>query len=174
MPSLQLCLTLCNPVNCSHPGSSVHGILEWVAIHSSRESSQPRDPTCVACLLHWQAGSLPLVPPGKIFEISQSVQSLSWVTQLCLTLCNPMDCSTPALPVHYQLPEPTQTQVHWVGDAFQPFHPLSSCHLLLLPSTFASIRVFSNESVLCIRWPKYWSFNFKYQSFQWLFRTDFL
>jgi len=65
------------------------------------------------------------------------------------TLCHPMDCSTPGLPVHHQLPEFTQTHVHWVGDAIQPSHPLSS--LLLLPSIFPSIRAFSNESVLRIR-----------------------
>ena len=69
-----------------------------------------------------------------------------------------MDCSMPGLPVHHQLPEFTQTHVHWVSDAIQPYHPLSS--LLLLPSIFHSNRVFSNESVLCIRWPKYWSFSF--------------
>ena len=69
-----------------------------------------------------------------------------------------MDCSTPGLPVHHQLPEFTQTHVHWVRDAIQPSHPLSS--LLLLPSIFPSIRVFSNHSPLCIRWPKYWRFSF--------------
>ena len=68
-----------------------------------------------------------------------------------------MDCSTPGLPVHHQLPELTQTHVHIVGDAIQPSHPLSSP--LLLPSIFPSIRVFSNESVLPIMWPKYWSFS---------------
>ena len=62
------------------------------------------------------------------------------------------------LPGHHQLPELTQTHVHWVGDVIQPSHPLSS--LLLPPSIFPSIRVFSNESVLHIRWPKYWSFSF--------------
>ena len=55
----------------------------------------------------------------------QSVQ-FSSVAQSCLTLCNPMNCSTPGLPVHHQLPEPTQTHVHWVSDAIQPSHPLSS------------------------------------------------
>ena len=55
-------------------------------------------------------------------------------TQLCLTLCDPMNCSTPGLLVHHQLPESTQTHVHWVGDAIQPSHPLSS--LLLLPQSF--------------------------------------
>ena len=80
----------------------------------------------------------------------------SSVTQSCLTLCNPMNCSTPGLPVHHQLPECTQTYVHWVGDAIQPSHPHP---LLLLPTIFPSIRVFSNESVLCISWTKYWSFS---------------
>ena len=63
-------LTLCDPTGCSLPGSSVHGILQarilkWVALPSSRESSQPRNRTRVSCLLHWQVGPLPLVPPGK-------------------------------------------------------------------------------------------------------------
>ena len=69
-----------------------------------------------------------------------------------------MDCSTPGFPVlHYHL-ELLQTHVHWVGDAIQPSHPLSS--LLLLPSIFSSIRVFSNELVFHIRLLKYWSFSF--------------
>ena len=69
-----------------------------------------------------------------------------------------MTCSTPNLPVHHQLLEFTQTYVHWVGDAIQPSHPLSSPSPPL-PSIFPSIRVFSNESALHIRWPKYWSFS---------------
>ena len=69
-----------------------------------------------------------------------------------------MDCSTPDFLVHHQLLEAAQTHVHRVSDAIQPSHPL--CPLLFLPSIFPSIRVFSNESVLRIRWPKYWSFNF--------------
>ena len=68
-----------------------------------------------------------------------------------------MDCSTPGLPVHHQLPELAQTHVHRVGDAIQPSHPL--CPLLLLPSIFPSIRVFSSELVIRIKWPKYWSFS---------------
>ena len=86
-----------------------------------------------------------------------SVQ-FSSVTQSCLTLCDPMNRSTPGLPVHHQPLEFSQTHVHWVGDAIQPSHPL--CPLLLLPSIFPSIRVFSNESTLRMRWPKYWSFSF--------------
>ena len=82
----------------------------------------------------------------------------SSVTQSCPTLCNPINHSTPGLPVHHQLPEFTQTHVHWVGDAVQPSHPLLSP--LLLPPIPPSIRVFSNESTLRMRWPKYWSFSF--------------
>ena len=111
------------------------------------------------------------------------------------TLCNPMDCSMPGLPVQHQLLEFIQIHVHWVRDAIQPSHPLLSpvayqalvssiislnllrfmsiesvmlpnhfilCHpFLLLPSVFPSIRVFSNESILCITWPKYQSFSFR-------------
>ena len=74
------------------------------------------------------------------------------------TLCNPIDCSTPGFPVHHQLPEITQTHVHWV--MMPSNHLILCCPLLLPPSIFASVRVFSNESALCIRWPKYWSFSF--------------
>ena len=88
------------------------------------------------------------------FELSPQFAS---VTQLCPTLCNPMDCSSPGFPVHHLLPELAQTCVHQVGDSMQPSQPLLS------PSPpafiFPSIRVFSNESVLSIRWPKYWSFS---------------
>ena len=69
-----------------------------------------------------------------------------------------MDCGTSGFPFHHQLLEFTQTHVHWVGDAIQPSHPHRP--LLLLPSIFPSIRVFSNDSVLPIRWLKYWSFSF--------------
>ena len=82
----------------------------------------------------------------------------SSVTQSCLTLCDPMNCSTPGLPIQYQLPEPTQTHVQ---ESVMPSNHLIVCRpLLLLPSIFPSIRVFSNESALCNRWPKYWSFSF--------------
>ena len=85
-----------------------------------------------------------------------SVQ-FSSVAQSCLTLCDPMNRSTPGLPVHHQLLEVTQTHVHQVGDADH----LKLCRpLLLLPPILPSIRVFSNESTLRIRWSKYWSFSF--------------
>ena len=114
-------------MDCSLPGSSIHGVfqargLEWGAIAFS------------------------------------SLYQIRSVSQSCLTLCNPMNRSTPGLPVHHQLPEFTQTHVHRVGDAIQPSHP--RCPLLLLPETAPSIGVFSNESTLHMRWPKYCSFSF--------------
>ncbi|CAI9173099.1 unnamed protein product [Rangifer tarandus platyrhynchus] len=88
---------------------------------------------------------------------SSSVQ-FSPVAQSCLTLCNPMDCSMPGFPVHHQLPELTQIMS---TESVMPSNHLILCRpLLLLPSIFPSIRVFSNESALRITWPKYWSFSF--------------
>ena len=83
---------------------------------------------------------------------------LSSVAQSCPTLCYPMDCSTPGFSVHHQLPELAQTHVHWGGDAIQPSYPLSTPS----PPAFnlSQNQVFSNESVLRIRWPKYWNFSF--------------
>jgi len=91
--------------------------------------------------------------PYMYFSQFSSVQSLSHIQ-----LCNPMNHSTPGLPVHHQLLEFTQTHIHQVGD---PSSHLILCHpLLLLPPIPPSIRVFSNESTLRMRWPKYWSFSF--------------
>ena len=82
----------------------------------------------------------------------------SSVAQLCPTLCNPMDCSKPGLPVHHQLPELLKLMSI---ELVMPSNHLILCHpLLLMPSIFTSIRIFPNESVLHIRWPKYWSFSF--------------
>ena len=84
----------------------------------------------------------------------------------------PMNHSTPGLPVHHQFPEFSKTHIIWVGDVIN--HLVLCNPLLLLPSILPRIRVFSYESVLHIRWPKYWRFSFSHQSFQWIFRTDFL
>ena len=81
------------------------------------------------------------------------VQSL-----ICVQLFALIEYSLPGFPGLHYLLEFAQTHVHWVGDAIQSSYPLSP--LLLLPSIFPSIRVFSNESVRCVRWPKYWSFSF--------------
>ena len=82
----------------------------------------------------------------------------SSVSQLCPTLCDPMDCSIPGFPVHHQYLELAQIQVNRIGDASN--HLILFCPLILLCSFFLSIGVFSKESVLHIRWPKYWSFYF--------------
>ena len=82
------------------------------------------------------------------------------VTKLCRTVCDPMDCSMPGLPVHHQLPELVQTKLIFI-ESMMPFNHLVLCHpLLLTPSIFPRIRVFSNESAPCIGWPKCWSFSF--------------
>ena len=94
----------------------------------------------------------------KASALSFSSVQFSPTAQSCPTLCDPVNRSTPGLPVHHQLLEFTQTHVHRVSDAIQPSHSLSP--LLLLPPIPPSIRVFSNESTLRIRWPKYWSFSF--------------
>ena len=92
-----------------------------------------------------------------LFRLSYWLVQFSSVTQSCPTLCDPMDCSMPGFPLHHQLLELTQTQVHPVGDAIQPSHPLLTSSLPAF--IFPSIRVFSSESVLHVRWPKYWSFS---------------
>ena len=96
--------------------------------------------------------SMPFKFHWPLYQFS-SVQLLSRVQ-----LCDPLNRSTPGFPVHHQLLELTQTHVQWVSDAIQPSHPLSSPSPP--PFIFPSIRVFSSESVLHIRWPKYWSFSF--------------
>ena len=103
--------------------------------------------------------------------IIEQVQ-FSSVAQSCPTFCNPMDCSTPGLPVHHQLPEFTQTHVHWVNDAIQPFHPLLS------PSPPA-LNLSQHQGLF--KWvssshqvAKVLEFQLQHQSFQWIFRIDFL
>ena len=139
----QSCPTLPDPTDCSLPGSSIHGIFQ-------------------AGVLEWVAIA---------FSRFSSVQ-FSSVTQSCPTLCDPMNCSTPGLPVHHQLPESTQTHVHWVGDAIQPSHPLSS------PSPPA-LNLSQHQGLF--KWVsslhqvgKVLEFQLQHQSFQWIFRIDFL
>ena len=97
-------------------------------------------------------------------EDFSSVQFSSVQLLSCVQLCDPVDCSTSGFPVLHHLPELAQIHVHWVGDAVQPSHPLSSRPFLLL-QCFPASRVFSNESVLWVRWPKHWSFNFSIRPF---------
>ena len=120
----------------------------------------------------WRGGGLLRHPlQGTHVEKIHCLSSVQFspVTQSCLTLL-PHGLQHARPPVHLQLPEFTQTHVHRVIDAIQPSHPLQSPSPLFQPSIFSSIRIFSNESVLCIRWPM---FQLQHQSFQWIFTTDF-
>ena len=146
--SLQLC-------DCNPPGSSVHGILQtkildWIVMPSSRGSSGHRDQTLgqaphipagrffststawEACVFtvegvkYYRFLYTVLKVRGYLSKILFSSVQFNSVTQSCLTLCDPMNHSSPGLPVHHQLPEFTQTHAHRVGDAIQPSHPLPS------------------------------------------------
>ena len=164
--------TLCDRIDCTVHAILQTRILQWVAVPFSRRSSQPRDWNQTSCVTgrfftSWTTREDTWLK-GKEFKHERilvcfpSTNFYTWiqfssVAQSCLTLRDPMNRSTPGLPVHHQLPEFTQTHVHWVSYAIQH---LILCHPLLPPSIFPSIRVFSNESALRVRWPKYWSFSF--------------
>ena len=132
-----LCLTLCDPMDCSLLGSSVRGLPRqeyWgrLPFLSPGNLPDPRtEPT-----LHALAGRFFTAEPPR-----DTSMVLFYSVQSCPTLCDPMDCSMPGLPVHRQLLEFTQTHV--------------LCHPLLPPSIFPNIRVFSNKSALHVRWRKY-------------------
>ena len=154
----------------SLPGSSVHGIfqvriLEWIAIPFSGDLPHPG-------LEH---ASLALAGFLTIWEALKCIVLIllfSSVTQLCPTLCNPMNRSTPGLPVHHQLLEFTQTHVHWVGDAIQPSHPLSSPSLPA-PNPYQHQGLFQRVNSLH-EVAKVLEFQLQHQSFQWTPRTDLL
>ena len=118
-------------------------------------------------------GSLWLTQSWKWVWVNwQSLFQFNSVAQLCPTLCDPMNCSTPGLPVHYQLLESTQTRVHWVTDAIQPSHPLSS------PSPLA-LNLSQHQGLF--KWissshevAKVLEIQLQHQSFQWTPRTDHL
>ena len=117
-------------------------------------------------LFHWQAALY--VDVGDF--------NFSSVAHSCPTLCYPMDCSTPDFPFLYQLPELAQNHVHWVGDAIQPSHPLSSPSLALNLSQHQGLFkwVSSSHQYLCIRMTKVLEFQLQHQSLQWTLRTDLL
>ena len=149
-------------MDCSLQGSSVHEISTqeyWSGLPFPSPGDLPHpgiEPGSPAL----QADALPSEPPGKPIYQAPSLDSIQFssVAQSCPTLCDPMNSSTPGLPVHHQLQEFNQTHVHQVSDAIQPSHPLSSPSLPA-PSP-SQHQNFSNESTLCMRWPKYWSFSF--------------
>ena len=120
------------------------------------------------CLLAFPSYALPRFPPKTVFHTHQ----FSSATKSCLTLCNPMNCSTPGLPVHHQLLESTQTYVHWVSDAIQPSRPLSSRSPPALNlSQHQGLFQWVNSSHQVA---KVLEFQLQHQSFQWTPRTDLL
>ena len=149
--SLQSCPTFRNPMDCSPPGSFVHGILQAGILKCHSFS---RDLPGLA-IKPWSL-TLPAVE-GRFFTTSKP-SHFSSVTQSCPTLCDPIDCSTPGFPIYHQLPKPTQLMS--IVSVIPSNHFILCWPLLLQPSIFPSIRVFSNELVLCITWPKSWSFSF--------------
>ena len=113
------------------------------------------------------------------YRVNHPSLQFSSIAQPCPTTCDPMGCSMPGLPVHYQLPEFTQTHVYGHEMVMPSNHLIFCCPLLLPPPILPSIRVFSNESALHLRWPKYWSFSFSISpsnEHSWLisFRMDWL
>ena len=207
---LQSCPTLCNPINCSPPASSVHGILQarirkYFAVPSSRGSFPLwMEPTHVSCLLHCQAGVLSLAPPPvKAFKMFIPAEyknmnkfffyhkALHFSIQLFKTLLIIFSFWRDDLiwqhKIYFQfssvqlLSRVRLFATPWTGacqaflsitnswsllklmsiESVKPSNYFIVCGpLVLLPSIFPSIRVFSDESVLHIRWPKYWSFSF--------------
>ena len=150
----QSCLIPWNPMDCSPPGSSVYGILqarilEWVAMLSSRGSSWTRDQTHFSCICRWILYHCKWLLMWNIYFLYKpnNFHQIRSVSQSCPTLCDPVNHSTPGLPVHHQLPEFTQTHVHRVIDAIQPSHPLSSpSPLAPNPSQHQSLFQWVNSS----------------------------
>ena len=134
----QFCLTLCDPMDYSPQGSSVNWILqakilEWVAMPFSRDLPHPAikpmlfmPPTFGRWVFTTTFCCLQSLQNQGLFLTVGSLNQFISVTQSCLNLCDPMDCSMPGLPVHHQLPDLAQTHVHPVSDAIQPSHPLLS------------------------------------------------
>ena len=146
----------------SHQGSP--RILEQVAYPFSSRSSWPRNLISVSCIV------------GRFFTRWATREAPSFffssVAQSCSTLCNPINCSMPGLPVHHQLPEFTQTHVHQVGDAIQPSHPLSSpSPPAPNPSQHQDLFQWVNSSHEVA---KVLEFQLQHHSFQWTPRTDLL
>ena len=196
----QSCLTLWDFMDCNPSGPSVPEVfqawlLEWGAISTSRESStkwstqEPTSPVSPALsgefFYLWATSYFLSLDNANLYSISIDLWSfMSWlplvccfcsVAQSCSTLCDPMDCSTPGFRILQYLPEFAETHVHWVDDAMQLSHLLSPSSP---PAFNLSIRVFSSESALSIRWPKFWSFCFIISPAngycQWIIRVDFL
>ena len=146
-------------------------ILEWVAMPSTGIFPTQRLYSCLLCLLHWQVGSLPLVPLGTIIEF-RSVQFSCSVMSSALRSHGPACQTSLSISNSQSLLKFMSIKSVMPSNFF-----ILYCPLLLLPSVFPSIRVFSSESGLCIRWPKYWNFNISPSNEHWgliSFRMDWL
>ena len=114
------------------------------------------------CLLHWQVDSLPLSYRESPFNFEWSQCCCCSTAKSCLTLCNPMDCCTPGFPIPHYLPD--FAQLRSIESVMLSNHFIPHCPPLLLRLISLSIRIFSNESAVCIKWPKYWNFSFSISS----------
>jgi len=152
VPPLFWCLQWC--LRCRVPGPDVWGNYVWrsCSLHDGGWLAKIGGKRSACRLIVRNLNSVLFI--FQLFLNCYMQLQFSSVTQLCPILCDSMDCSIPGFPIHHQFPEPTQTHTHHISDA------ILCCPLLLPPSIFPSIGVFSNESVLHSRWPKYWSFSF--------------
>ena len=168
--------SLCDPIDSGPPVSSVHVIVQarilgWVAVLFSRGSSRPRYWTQVSFIASRNFTKWATREDFNLKRIEIVISSVQF-TQSCPTLCDPMNLSTPCLPVHHQLPEFTQTHVHPVSDAIQPSYPLSSSSP---PAPNPSQRqgpfqwVNTSHEVA-----KVLEFQLQHQSFRWTPRTELL
>ena len=153
----------------SDHGYSVNSSMLWLIVHSTVCKNWRCNKLSLNCHSSTNTKS-----PRSLYLICmlRGQVQFSSVAQSCPTLCDPMDCSMPGFPVHQQLPELAQTYVHWVGDAIQPSHPLSS------PSPPA-FNLSQHQGLF--QWvtsahqvAKVLEFQLQHWSFQWIFRTDFL
>ena len=152
--SLQSCLALCNPRTAAHRAPLSMGFSRqeyWSGLPCPLPGDLPNPGVELSlfCLLHHSVGYLPPAPPV--------CNQFSSVAQPCLTLCDPMDYSISGFPVHSQ----SLLKFMFIDSVMPSNHLILRHPLLLPPSILSSIRVFPSESVLPIRWPKYWSFSFR-------------
>ena len=162
--SRSVCVSVTN-ISESHVGAGLNInplITQW-GLQLTEKHRHLWRPLLHALSRSWKLG-------GSSEKATKMVQ-FSSVAQSCPTLCDPMDCSTPGLPVRHQLPESTQTHVHWVGDAIQPSRPLlSSSPALNLSQHQGLFKWISSSHQVA----KVLEFQLQHQSFQWIFKTDFL
>ena len=160
----QLCPALCDPMDYSLPGKNTgvgcHSLLQEIFPAQQSNTGLPHCRQILCHLSHQCHRDSLILRVGSLADEAHSISSVQFssVVQSCLTLWDPVNHSTPGLPVHHQLPEFTQTHVHWVGDAIQPSRPLSSpSPLAPNPSQHQGLFQWVNS---LHEVAKYWSFSF--------------